>query len=63
MPLIQVFPETLVSIAEGSVMVPSMGIVDAVDQGFVDYTIGMGHAALYVPPEPPPEDTRKVKEK
>jgi len=59
MPLLKVYPETLVPTTEGSVHVPSMGTIDTHDQGFVDYVVGMGHGELV---EPPPEaDSSTVK--
>jgi len=50
--MIQVFPETLVPMPEGSVAVPSRGIVDTHDEDFAAYVVGMHHARYYNPGEP-----------
>jgi len=49
---IQVFPETILSIAEGSVVVPSMGIVDTIDESLAAYIVGMNHGVYYEVTEP-----------
>jgi hypothetical protein len=47
MVMIQVWPETLVPIEGGSVMVPSRGIVDTPDEDFATYIVSMKHARYY----------------
>ena len=53
MVMIQVLPETLLSVAEGSVIIPSRGIVDTIDEGHAAYIVGMGHAKYYEEAGPP----------